>query len=309
MENFEKYQSLKAFGNKEVRGIENGICNIYPKLDGSNACIFLDKNNQLVIQSRNRIIPTDESFNGFREWVAENSEKLLAFFEKHPKARLYGEWLVKVHLTYREDAMKKFYAFDVAYAKELSKEEIGNTPSLEYTNFEDYRSDLDALGIPSVPLLGQIENPTVEDLKAFKDVGYLEPSNKIGEGVVVKRSGFKNKYGLANWAKYVFEDFKELKGQKHKKHKPQKADNSLEEKLANKYVTKALCQKEFGKLELDNDGWEGKLVKKLIENVYDSVIEDNILTILCENRYPTINFGKLKGKVVQQLKNKLPKAF
>ncbi|WP_294402419.1 hypothetical protein [uncultured Clostridium sp.] len=35
--NFERYMSLKRFGNIEVEGIENGKCYIFPKLDGTNA--------------------------------------------------------------------------------------------------------------------------------------------------------------------------------------------------------------------------------------------------------------------------------
>ena len=39
---FKKYQHVERLENEEVRGIENGICHIYPKIDGTNASVQMD---------------------------------------------------------------------------------------------------------------------------------------------------------------------------------------------------------------------------------------------------------------------------
>ena len=50
---FEKYQHVCKIGTDEVENLENGLCYIYPKLDGTNTtCWFED--GEVKVGSRNR---------------------------------------------------------------------------------------------------------------------------------------------------------------------------------------------------------------------------------------------------------------
>ena len=41
MNEFKKYQHVERLGTSEVQGIENGMCYVFPKIDGTNAsCIM-----------------------------------------------------------------------------------------------------------------------------------------------------------------------------------------------------------------------------------------------------------------------------
>ena len=40
---FKKYQHVERFGNIEVEGIELGKCYIFPKIDGTNASIWINE--------------------------------------------------------------------------------------------------------------------------------------------------------------------------------------------------------------------------------------------------------------------------
>ncbi len=61
---------------------------ITEKIDGTNAQIFIDENNNILAGSRTRwITPQDDNF-GFAKWVKENAEDLL----KLGSGNHFGEW-------------------------------------------------------------------------------------------------------------------------------------------------------------------------------------------------------------------------
>ena len=101
---FKKYQHLERFGTTEVKQIELGTCHVFPKLDGTNASVWLDENGEVQAGSRKRHLSLDFDNAGFYAWVKEQSN-ILEYLKENPTHRLYGEWLVPHSLkTYREDA-------------------------------------------------------------------------------------------------------------------------------------------------------------------------------------------------------------
>ena len=99
---FKKYQHIERFGNGEVQGIELGKTLIFPKLDGTNASVWMDSEGNVKAGSRNRELSYEKDNAGFYKFVLEN-ENIKAYLEKHPTHRLYGEFLVPHSLrTYRE---------------------------------------------------------------------------------------------------------------------------------------------------------------------------------------------------------------
>ena len=66
---FLKYMHLERYGNEEVDGIEQGTTYVFPKLDGTNAQLWVDPERNLKAGSRNRKLELD---NDVAEYVDEH---------------------------------------------------------------------------------------------------------------------------------------------------------------------------------------------------------------------------------------------
>jgi hypothetical protein len=134
-----KYQHVEKIGTDEVEGILDGVCWIFPKIDGTNAHVWKDG-----FGSRNRELSLDNDNQGFMAWAS--GEDWSPFFDEFgDDCHIYGEWLVPHTLkTYTEDAWRKFYIFDVVI---LGK----HIPYNEYCEIEGYNF---------IPPITKIKNPT-----------------------------------------------------------------------------------------------------------------------------------------------------
>ena len=92
MSEFRKYQHVERLGSEEVEGIELGTCYIMPKIDGTNASIWMKDDGTLGFGSRNRELSLDND-NALFMYSMLNDERIHKYFEAHPGTRLYGEWL------------------------------------------------------------------------------------------------------------------------------------------------------------------------------------------------------------------------
>lgn len=61
---FIKYQHIERIGTSEVEGILDGDCYVFPKLDGTNASIWMD-DAELCCGSRNRQLSLENDNGGF----------------------------------------------------------------------------------------------------------------------------------------------------------------------------------------------------------------------------------------------------
>lgn len=110
---FKKYQHLERFGNTEVSQIELGECYVFPKIDGTNASVWIT-DGVIMAGSRTRELSIESDNAGFYAWVIEQ-DNIKRYLNQNPTHRLFGEWLVPHSLkTYRQNAWRKFYVFDVA---------------------------------------------------------------------------------------------------------------------------------------------------------------------------------------------------
>lgn len=187
---FRKYMHIERFGNDNVQGIELGELYVFPKLDGANGSIWFDNGVQAGSRKRHLTIEADNA--GFYQWVLDNNN-FADFFNKEQKLRLYGEWLVPHSLkTYREDAWKKFYIFDV-YDDEICK----------YMKYDEYKPLLDSFSLDYIPPLCVINNATYEDLLAqiSNNIFLIQEGSGVGEGIVIKNYSYQNKFGRTIWAK------------------------------------------------------------------------------------------------------------
>lgn len=296
---FKKYQHLERFGTTEVDQIELGTCYVFPKIDGTNASLWLE-NGEIQAGSRNRHLTLDKDNAGFLEWALKQNN-IKEYLLKNPTHTLYGEWLVPHSLkTYREEAWRKFYVFDIID----SENEEGF-----YIPYDLYSDELDSFDIDHIIPISIIKNASYEQLvnQLMKNVFLIEDGEGVGEGIVIKNYEYKNKYGRQTWAKIVTSEFKE----KHTKTMGASIMNGkklVEEEIAEKFVTKALCEKVYAKIDNDS-GFNSREIPRLLNTVFYDVIKEDSWNFIKEHKNPTINFKTLQHFVFIKVKEKANHLF
>lgn len=291
---FIKYQHVERFGNVEVDGIEFGECYIFPKLDGTNASLWWD--GELQAGSRNRHLSTESDNAGFYNTL-KTDEKYIKLLSENPDLRLYGEWLVPHSLkTYDEDAWRKFYVFDVM---------VGS----RYLHYNEYSLILDRYGIDYIVPLGIIHNGKDEDFQKFleRNTYLIKDGNGVGEGIVIKRYDFVNKYGRTTWAKIVTNDFKT----KHKKvmgAPTYDAVSTPDDTFVDTYCTIAFVAKEFAKIEVEH-GWSSKMIPRLFNTVYHELVTENIWDFIKKKKNPKMDFSRVYKLTIEKIKAINPELF
>jgi len=320
--NFKKYHHIEKLGHEEVEDILEGIVNIYPKLDGTNASIWLDENGTLQAGSRNRQLTLEQDNAGFLNWV-KDQKGLEAFLNRFPGMRLYGEWLVPHSLkTYRDDAWKRFWVFDceingILYPAERMSEE-----------FERFNIDF-------ITPLAMIENPSEEQLIRIMNetnTFLIEDGAGPGEGIVIKQYGeWRNRFGDQVWAKMVRNEFKEM-NKKSFGLKVTKGEKQVEVEIVNEFVTDALVKKELAKIVHEladqnkvltlHDSEDLKkyynqvmttnrkqLIPRLLQTVFYCLIKEEMWSIVKKFKNPTVDFAKLNRLTIIRTKELAPEIF
>ena len=271
-----KYPKIHRLGKEETDGILDTEFIVQEKVDGANISI-LQIDGVLRCGTRTRLLPIDESFNGFQEAVNANL-RLAMYFSRNPDHILYGEWLVKHTITYPDEAYRKIYLFD-----------IFDTKTGEWLPQEEVQAEAEFLGLeyPKIFATGKL---SVDEIKEFVGKSFIAPA---GEGVVIKSEGFVNKYGDHVYAKLVHEKFKETNAivfGGNNKH----SETYWEMYIVNKYCTTGRVQKIMQKLQSES---ERRLDKEQTSQVAGTCYHDMITEEAWEiaKKVPAINFKKLQG--------------
>lgn len=293
---FLKYQHIERFGTAETSRIEIGECWIFPKIDGTNASVW-SEDGVLHAGSRNRELSLDNDNAGFMEWATHNLN-LLELLAGRPDLRIFGEWLVPHSLkTYRQDAWRRFYVFDVMRGD-------------SYIPYTEYQPILEGHEVDYIPPICRIVNADYDQLveQLAKNVFLIEDGKGAGEGIVIKRYDYRNKYGRQTWAKIVTSEFKE-------KHAKQMGAPLLAEKpileiaIADEFVTNALVEKELAKIVLDAGEWSSKLIPRLLDTVFYTIIKEDAWEIVKAHKFPTIDFKRLRSFSISRVKAIRPDLF
>ena len=306
---FVKYQHLERFGTSEVDGIEMGTVYIFPKIDGTNASVWLAEDGTVQAGSRKRHLSVEDDNAGFCAW-ATNEPSIREYLLANPTHRLFGEWLVPHSLrTYREDAWRKFYVFDVATVKDTSELTHEGDSKLRYLHYEVYRPGLEAFGIDYIPPIATATNSNKEQLteQLKKNVFLIEDGKGVGEGIVIKNYAFVNRFNRQTWAKIVTSEFKE----KHVKTMgaPElKGRKQVEAEIANEYVTTALCEKVYAKIE-NEGGFTSRRIPQLLNTVFYDVVREDTWNYVKKHKMPTIDFSTLQKHVFAKVKERMPHLF
>lgn len=272
---FRSYGKIHRLGKEETEGILKGNCYVQEKVDGANTSVWLDKEGNIKVGSRTRVLGNEE-FNGFVPYVNKH-EGINKILKDHPKWRLYTEWLVRHTISYKETAYKKAYLFDI-FDQEIGK----------YLPHDEVLSLARQYEIETVPFHGKFENPTIEQLTEF--VGKTEFGDR-GEGIVIKNLDFVNTFGDQAFAKIVTESFKEDNGIMfggNNKH----SDTYYEMYVVNKYMTLPRVKKIMDKIQPEiNEKLSMKDVPRIMNSAYHDMLSEEIWSI--QKDVPRVDFKSL----------------
>jgi hypothetical protein len=314
---FRKYDHLERHGRCEVQDITVGKVYVFPKLDGTNASVWMGNDGKVKCGSRNRTLSIDNDNAGFCAWVNSDdpvAKTLRMAVGATPHLTLYGEWLVPHSLkTYRSESWRRFWIFDV-YDNTLQT----------YQSFNSYKTFLATYGLDVIPPLSIIDNPSIEQLDAVVALNtfQIKDGEGVGEGVVLKNYDWRNKFGRQPWAKIVRNEFKEINAKEFGPNE-KKGPDHVEAKIAERYVTKALVDKVRAKVFLstvanvvtistsgptDEDRKEleqknrGKIIPELLHRVFYDVVNEDMWDAVKRHKNPTIDFKKLQSFITYNVK-------
>lgn len=297
MAEFNKYQHVERYGTSQVQGIDKGKCYIFPKLDGTNASVWFKDVNNIGVGSRKRELSLDADNAGFFNEIIKDTN-IKQFLYDRPHLRLYGEFLVPHSLkTYQEDAWRKFYIFDVV-----------DTITGRYLAYDEYQPLLEQYGLTYIPCIAILEDPTLEELSKLLETNTYLVTEGVGEGIVIKRYDFVNQWGHTKWAKIVNVEFK-VKAKQKVRSDLKATIETLEAKIAEKFVTEALVEKEYAKIALDEDGWQSRKIPELLCTVYYCLITEEMWEIVKYCKRPTIDFKRLYSTVCARVRQVKPELF
>lgn len=288
---FKEYQHIERIDTEEVAGILEEECYIFPKLDGMQTSVWYDGETLRCGLHHKELTPENEKDGrGFWSYVFTSSKYHL-FFMKHPNYRLFGEWLVRHSTVYALLAHDKFYIFDVM-----------DTETGRYLPYEEYIKLLRPFLLDYIPVICKHTNPSIEQLKEIAETktDFCIPGEGcLGEGIVIKRYDFVNKYGSVTWAKLVN---MQPEGMRNTQRAVKTDAGPVEEYLVEKYCTEHIIQKVYDKITDEGDGWHSKCIPELLGRVKHDVITEEVWSMVKEFKNITIDFGLLQRLIIIRVK-------
>lgn len=300
-----KYNHVERLTSPDVEGLLDGTITYSPKLDGTNASVRWDiDKNKIAAFSRTRQLGPGQADNaGFYAWANSDDAEaafLRNFLFHNPNLIIYGEYLGSTKFVghikdYNSDALGKLWVFDVYDTNKedyLPEDEWRKALDIAYGS-QEWEKD----GFPWYVPYEIMENPTTEKLQevAQKNTFLLDNANHPGEGVVIRRADFRNKYGHYEIGKFVLDEYIQNKSKKT----PIAKDN-LENEIVDTMVTDAELAKTKAKVVLACNADEfcstdGKMIGMYINFVWNDAILDEIKTIVKKWKNPKIDFRKLNN--------------
>ena len=195
---FYQYQKIRLAGDLETEGLLDRASaadpiHVFEKLDGSNVQVRMGQDGTLRCGKRTEWIDeTNEQFQGFYDWAMGHAP----FRSLDPDLILFGEWLTHHTVRYDDVCYEKFYLFDVFSFSRRA-----------YLPYGDVKRAADLYRCYCVPpfYVGSFQG--YDHLQQL--VGQTSYALDKGEGVVIKRYGFRNRFDQQVWAKMTCEEFRE----------------------------------------------------------------------------------------------------
>lgn len=291
---FKEFIDVESLYKEDCEGMLLGTCYVFPKIDGTNASLYF-RDGVIRAGSRTReLVPEKDNFDFLTGFTKAKESVYRPFFEANPGLRLCGEYLVPHTLkTYREEAWRDFYIFDVMNEAD------------EYIPYEDYKGLLDAFGLNYIPCIAKIENPSMEQLEKIRDGNtyLIKDGAGAGEGIVIKRYNWRNHFDKRCYGKLVRNEFKEANAKEFFNGKVLQGESQVEIEVAHEYVTDGRIDKILAKMEGDGP-FHQKRIPELLSKVYHDIVTEEMWQIIKDHKRPTIDFRKLNTCVIEKVKEK-----
>ena len=292
---FRKYQHVERFGTDEVDGINLGTCYVFPKIDGTNGSVWM-VGDEIRAGSRNRELSLDNDNAGFYAYILEH-QGIREYLKNNPAHRLFGEFLVKHTIkTYRDDAWRKFYVFDVCV--DDGEEEFS------YLTYDEYKPLLDEYGLDYLPPLAIVRNGNYDHFTALleKNDFLIKDGCGTGEGIVIKNYDYFNRFKRQTWAKIVTSEFRE---NHYKAMGSPEIQGSMmtEERIVEDYCTPSFIEKEYAKIVTEKDGWRSQYIPMLLGRVFSELIKEESWNFVKKYKNPKVDFKTLNTLVINKIKS------
>ena len=334
---FRKYDHVERLGHDEVEGIDLGEVYVFPKLDGTNASVWIEYSPpdddgpvmpEICSGSRTRTLAEGADNAGFRNWVLDDDTwplwQGLIRIGGGTMWTLYGEWLVPHTLkTYRLDAWRRFWIVDV----------YDNQKGC-YLPFDDYAAELNRIGFDVVEPLCIITNPSEAQLRKEVDANtyLIIDGGGAGEGIVIKNYDWTNKYGRQPWAKIVRNEFKE-ENKRAFGITEKTGEFQVEAAIAEQWVTQVVVEKALHKIEQDVlnnhdfgiedqslpnqiarrkavlEGARPQIIPRLLQTVFYDLIREDLWDGLKRYQFPVVDFKRLRSHCILRTKQYAPDLF
>lgn len=280
----------------DVKSFLDGKIYVFPKLDGTNAVAWADRDGNIHCGSRKREVSLDKDNANFMNWfTTDNStEKLRAFLIERPNLIVYFEWLAGVDGMKQTGTIKQYLnpgAWIIG---------VFNTDTGQYVNFDAYYAIISTVYDKIDHPLVILDKPTYEDLVEILDYNHYNlPKDTLGEGIVFWNYDFKDQWGNFQVAKIVAKEFREQKGKSQKMKMPQTREG-IEQNIVDAFVSSADCEKCKQKISVTL-GYEwvnsNKEIGMFLNMLYTDLVQEEMLSIVRRFKNPIIDFSVLKNCV------------
>ena len=296
---FKPYLHVERLDTDETQNLlDNAFVLVLPKIDGTNACIWMESDGTIHTGCRTREITPNNDNAGFATWL-ESSDGLEARLLKehlhnHPTHIIYGEWMgdgkrfIGAIKDYTDAAHAHLFIFD-----------IFDTKRREYLPYMELKQTLQQAGLVNwmIPAIAILDHPSHDDiLSVAKSNKWLlaAGTDHPGEGVVCKVDGFRNTYGRSVRGKLVLSEYQQMK----RKSKKLVTSGTIEKDIIATYVTEAELSKTREKVIVlcdanTFDTTSSKMVGMMMSLIWKDLLAE------CPNwakrfKNPTIDFALMK---------------
>lgn len=300
---FRAYSHVLRMNRPEVDGILNGTVSIFSKLDGSSGeMVFNPNTNEINYGSRKREISIENDNAGFADYMTNSNDSeivaLRQWVTDHPNYILYGEYLAgegtgrKFTGTIKSYIEGGFFVFDVY---DINR---GN-----YLDYEEYYDEIHSIYHKVIPRIAKLENPTMAEVESYVDsCTFNLPHGMIGEGIVIKNTGYRDEYGHIQIAKIVRAEYLQRKIDNHSKvRKNTLVPEELEKQFIEETCTPAYFAKEQNKVleYFQEDSWDStskKLIGFMMNTVVDDIMTDDFWPFF-RKRQTTVDLRRIRSMI------------
>lgn len=281
---YKKYDKILNKGFQLFEFMETGF-SVEEKLDGSNASFTYDADAKKVrVFSRNQELSEDNNLNGFyqyvQEFVKDFNDLQIATLNDYT---IFGEWLTKHTVTYKDEAYNKFYAFDVFNKK--SGYYVSHRLRLEVFSTLQLKTPEEFMTFEPAELLMLNKEDVLNAIKDSVGESSLTLTPNTGEGVVIKSLGVRDPDNDPSY-KLVTDRFRETKGLKQQKPtglQVHLVDYAITEARMKKIIFKKLDEQELKEEDLSLQNF-GKVMGSVVKDFQDDIIEEEMDEIIKQIR-------------------------